>query len=53
MSKLFNEDHLMHLANKFGLRPSRGYGQNFLIDEEVIEKIIAASIFSVMAAHTA
>lgn len=31
----------MHLANKFGLRPSRGYGQNFLIDEEVITKIIA------------
>ncbi len=38
--KLFNPDYLKHLCQKFGLRPSRQYGQNFLIDSEVIEHIV-------------
>lgn len=43
MSKLYNTDHLEHLTELYGLRPSKNYGQNFLIDEEVIEKIISAT----------
>jgi 16S rRNA (adenine1518-N6/adenine1519-N6)-dimethyltransferase len=39
-NKLFNPDHLKFLCQKYGLRPSKKYGQNFLINEEVIEQII-------------
>jgi len=40
--KLFNPDYLKHLCEKYKLRPSRQYGQNFLIDETVIEEMLAA-----------
>lgn len=40
MSKIFNPDYLQHLSAKYGLNPTKRYGQNFLINEEVIEKII-------------
>ncbi len=40
MEKLFNPDYLQHLCQKYGLRPSKKYGQNFLLNEEVIEKMI-------------
>ncbi len=42
MSKLFNQDYLLHLCQKYGLRPSKQYGQNFLLNEEVIEKMVEA-----------
>lgn len=42
MEKLFNPDYLQHLCQKYGLRPSKQYGQNFLLNEEVIEKMIEA-----------
>ena len=38
MSKLYNPDYLKHLCLKYKLTPSRRYGQNFLIEPEVIEK---------------
>jgi 16S rRNA (adenine1518-N6/adenine1519-N6)-dimethyltransferase len=41
--KLFNIDYLKHLCQKYDLRPSRHYGQNYLINPEVIEMIIAVS----------
>lgn len=41
--KLFNVDYLKHLCAKFQLRPSKEYGQNYLINPEVIEMIIAVS----------
>lgn len=41
--KLFNVDYLKHLCAKFQLRPSKEYGQNYLINPEVIETMIAAS----------
>ncbi|MFA6423873.1 MAG: 16S rRNA (adenine(1518)-N(6)/adenine(1519)-N(6))-dimethyltransferase RsmA [Candidatus Magasanikbacteria bacterium] len=41
--KLFNIDYLKHLCNKFGLRPSKEYGQNYLINPEVIDTMIAVS----------
>lgn len=41
--KLFNTDYLKHLCAKFQLRPSKEYGQNYLINPEVIEMIIAVS----------
>jgi len=40
MEKLFNPDHLQHLCQKYGLRPSKQYGQNFLLNEEVVTKMI-------------
>lgn len=46
MSKLFNPDSLLHLCQKYGLRPSKKYGQNYLIDPSVIEKIIIAADLS-------
>ncbi|MDO8626658.1 MAG: rRNA adenine dimethyltransferase family protein [Candidatus Magasanikbacteria bacterium] len=45
-TKLFNPDHLKHLCQKYGLRPSKQYGQNFLIDAEVINKILAVANLS-------
>lgn len=41
--KLFNTDYLKHLCQKFQLRPSKEYGQNYLINPEVIETMITAS----------
>ncbi len=41
--KLFNVDYLKHLCAKFQLRPSKEYGQNYLINPEVIGMMIAAS----------
>ncbi len=41
--KLFNVDYLKHLCAKFQLRPSKEYGQNYLINPEVIETMITAS----------
>lgn len=41
--KLFNVDYLKHLCAKFQLRPSKEYGQNYLINSEVIDMILAAS----------
>lgn len=42
MEKLFNPDYLQHLCQKYGLRPSKQYGQNFLLNEEVVKKMIEA-----------
>lgn len=42
IDNLFNPDYLKSLSQKYGLRPSRDYGQNFLIDESVIEKMLLA-----------
>ena len=42
-NKLFNIDHLKFLCQKYNLRPSKKYGQNFLINEEVIEQIIESA----------
>ncbi|HSR89603.1 MAG TPA: 16S rRNA (adenine(1518)-N(6)/adenine(1519)-N(6))-dimethyltransferase RsmA [Candidatus Udaeobacter sp.] len=42
MSSLYNTDYLQHLCKKYGLIPSKKYGQNFLINEEVIDGMIVA-----------
>ncbi|HRY36870.1 MAG TPA: 16S rRNA (adenine(1518)-N(6)/adenine(1519)-N(6))-dimethyltransferase RsmA [Candidatus Magasanikbacteria bacterium] len=42
MEKLFNPDYLQHLCQKYGLRPSKQYGQNFLLNEEVVQKMVEA-----------
>ncbi|MBI2037594.1 MAG: ribosomal RNA small subunit methyltransferase A [Candidatus Magasanikbacteria bacterium] len=41
--KLFNEDYLKHLCKQYGLVPSKKYGQNFLINPEVVEKMVEAA----------
>lgn len=41
--KLFNPDYLLHLCQKYGLRPSKKYGQNYLINPEVIDHIVEVS----------
>ncbi len=41
--KLFNPDYLFSLCQNYGLRPSKKYGQNYLINSEVIEKMIEAA----------
>jgi 16S rRNA (adenine1518-N6/adenine1519-N6)-dimethyltransferase len=46
MEKLFNADHLKHLCSKYGFHPGKKYGQNYLIDETVIDDIIAAAQLS-------
>lgn len=38
--KLFNPDYLLHLCKKYNLNPSKQYGQNYLIDQSVIEHIL-------------
>ncbi|MFA6105779.1 MAG: 16S rRNA (adenine(1518)-N(6)/adenine(1519)-N(6))-dimethyltransferase RsmA [Patescibacteria group bacterium] len=43
MPSLYSHVHIQHLATKYGLQPGRTYGQNFLIDEEVIRRIITLS----------
>lgn len=40
MEKLFNPDYLLSLCKKFGLTPSKQYGQNYLLDGEVIQAMI-------------
>ena len=34
---------LKFLVNKYGVRPSKGLGQNFLIDENALKKIVSAA----------
>ncbi len=41
--KLFNSDYLIHLCQKYGLRPSKKYGQNYLINPEVVGTMSAAA----------
>lgn len=43
MTSLFNPDYLQHLCHLYGLRPSRQYGQNYLVESSVIETILAAA----------
>ena len=38
--KLFDTNYLKHLCQKYGLVPSKKYGQNYLISPEPIEEII-------------
>lgn len=38
--KLFNPDYLLSLCKKHGLQPSKKYGQNYVINPEVIDKMI-------------
>ena len=40
---LFNVDTLQNLCHTYGLRPSRSYGQNYLVDPEVIDDIVRAA----------
>ena len=35
--------NIQALLNQFGIRPSKGLGQNFLIDESILQNIVAAS----------
>lgn len=46
MHPIFNPDYLQHLCRQYGLKPSKKYGQNFLIDPEPIEAAIAAGEIS-------
>lgn len=41
--KLFNKDYLLHLCQKFGLKPSKQYGQNYLLDAEVVETMVMSA----------
>ena len=41
--KLFDHQYLKHLCQKYGLVPSKKYGQNFLINPEPIEKMVEAA----------
>lgn len=40
---LANLEIIKFFCKKYGVRPSKEFGQNFLIDREVLEKIIAAA----------
>jgi len=42
MTSLHNINYLQHLCQKYGLIPSKKYGQNFLINEEPIIKMLEA-----------
>lgn len=42
MGSLYNPDYLLSLCRKHGLSPSKKYGQNYLLDEEVIDAMIQA-----------
>ncbi len=42
MSKLFNPDYLNSLCKKYSLTPSKKYGQNYLLDEQVIAHMLEA-----------
>jgi 16S rRNA (adenine1518-N6/adenine1519-N6)-dimethyltransferase len=41
--KLFDHQYLKHLCQKYGLVPSKKYGQNFLINPEPIENMVEAA----------
>ena len=41
-----NQKEVKNLLKKYNLRPSRGLGQNFLVDEGVLKKIIEAANLS-------
>src|SRR3989338_6826540 len=38
--KLFDHQYLKHLCQKYGLVPSKKYGQNFLVNPEPIKKML-------------
>ncbi len=40
MTSLYNTDYLKHLCQKYGLAPSKKYGQNFLINEEPVIQML-------------
>jgi 16S rRNA (adenine1518-N6/adenine1519-N6)-dimethyltransferase len=42
MHNLFNPDYLINLCKKYGFVPGKKYGQNFLINPEPVEKMMAA-----------
>ncbi len=42
MTSIYNINYLQHLCQKYGLTPSKKYGQNFLINEEPITEMLAA-----------
>jgi 16S rRNA (adenine1518-N6/adenine1519-N6)-dimethyltransferase len=42
MTSLYNVNYLQHLCQKYGLIPSKKYGQNFLINEEPIMAMLEA-----------
>jgi len=35
--------NIQNLLNQFGIRPSKGLGQNFLIDESILQNIVASA----------
>lgn len=41
--KLFNQDYLYSLCQNYNLRPSKKYGQNYLINPESIEQMMEAA----------
>ncbi len=43
MLNIFDPQTLQKLAVQYGLRPSREYGQNYLLNKEVIERMVAVS----------
>lgn len=43
MTNLFNPQHLNNLCQKYNLRPSKSYGQNYLISPEIVETIVLAA----------
>jgi len=40
---IFSPTQIKTLLSKYGVRPSKSLGQNFLIDQNILEKIIEAS----------
>lgn len=43
MPDLFDRNYLSSLAERYGVHPSRSYGQNFLIERRPVEQAIAAA----------
>lgn len=37
---------IVSILKRYGIRPSKGLGQNFLVDEQILERILAASDLS-------
>lgn len=46
MSNQIQNPNIKNLLEKYGIKPNKRLGQNFLIDESVLEKIIAAAEIS-------
>lgn len=46
MGSLFDPQYLQRLASRYGIFPSKKYGQNYLVDEGVIENILHLSSIS-------